>query len=98
MIEDLNSTHGTYVLYQGEFKRIKSAKIKLETQIRFGTVLEPVEVQKIIENYQSNVEKDKKDIFKRVRAKGLKRCPDCGTVLEKDKIHCECCGAIFDEE
>ena len=34
LIEDLQSESGTFVLHQGEFKRIKSAKIKMDTIIR----------------------------------------------------------------
>lgn len=97
LVEDLNSRNGTYVLHDGEYKRIKSAKIKPETKIRLGSELEALEVREFIELYHSAVEREKKDIIKRVKAGGLKRCFDCGTVLEKVKIHCDCCGAIFEE-
>ena len=97
LIEDLSSDSGTFVLYNGEFKRVKSAKIKLETIIRLGTSLEGIEVKSFIEDYLKIKEKEKKDISKRVKSVGLKRCFDCGTVLLKEKIHCECCGAIFEE-
>lgn len=97
LIEDLNSENGTFVLYNGEFKRVKSAKIKWDTVIRLGSTLEGVEVRSYIEDYLKIKEKEKKDISKRVRSVGLKRCFDCGTVLAKDKIYCECCGAIFEE-
>lgn len=97
LIEDLNSEAGTFVLYNGEYKRIRSAKIRLDTVVRLGSSLEGVEVRKIIDDYNLNKERDKKDISKRVKAVGLRRCHDCGTVMSKSKIHCECCGAIFEE-
>lgn len=97
LVEDLNSRNGTYVLHDGEFKRIKSAKIKPDTIIRLGNDLEALEVRQIIEQYKSAMEREKKDIAKRIKSSGLKRCFDCGTVMNKNKIHCECCGAIFEE-
>jgi len=97
LIEDLDSLNGTFVFYDGAFKRIKSAKIKFDTKIRFGSELEPMPVGEIIKDYKDNKERKKKDIFRKVNAVGLKRCSECGSVLEKSKIHCECCGAIFDE-
>jgi hypothetical protein len=111
LIEDLNSSKGTFVLHNGEFKRIKSAKIKPETQIRLGHSFGPIEVKKLIDDFILNKEpflklmndcillreKDKKDIAKRVKNIGLRRCSECGTVLSKAKIHCDCCGAILDE-
>lgn len=97
LIEDLNSEQGTFVLYNGEFKRIKSAKIKWDTLIRLGRVLDGVEVKELIEDYLYKKEKEKKDILKKVKAVGLKRCHNCGTVMPKTEIHCECCGAIFEE-
>ncbi|MAX66631.1 MAG: FHA domain-containing protein [Bacteriovoracaceae bacterium] len=97
LIEDLNSSKGTFVLHNGEFKRIKSAKIKPETQIRLGHSFGPIEVKKLIDDFILLREKDKKDIAKRVKNIGLRRCSECGTVLSKAKIHCDCCGAILDE-
>jgi pSer/pThr/pTyr-binding forkhead associated (FHA) protein len=97
LVEDMGSSSGTYVLHDGEFKRIKSAKIKPETKIRLGSDLNPLEMKDIIELYHNAIEKDKRDILKRIKSGGLKRCFDCGTVLSKIKIHCECCGAIFEE-
>lgn len=97
LVEDLNSSNGTFVLHDGEFKRIKSAKIKPDTKIRLGSDLDALEVKDIIGLYESAREKSKNDIIKRIKASGLKRCFDCGTVLSKEKIHCECCGAIFEE-
>lgn len=97
LIEDLDSQSGTFVYYEGAFKRIKSAKIKYDTKIRLGTELDPISVRELIDDYKLSKEKKKKDIFRRVKAVGLKRCNQCGTVLEKSKIHCECCGAIFEE-
>ncbi len=97
LIEDLNSERGTYVLYNGDYKRIRSAKVKLDTLIRFGTSLDGMTVRSLVENFQQSIEKDKKDIAKRVKGIGHKRCSDCGTVVEKNKIHCDCCGAIFEE-
>lgn len=97
LIEDLSSTSGTFVLHNGEYKRVKSAKIKLETKVRLGEELEGVEIKKLIDDYLILKEKNKRDIAKRVKTVGLKRCPECGTVLSIDKIHCDCCGAIFDE-
>lgn len=97
LIEDLNSAEGTFVLHNGEFKRIKSAKIKFDTVIRLGSSLEGMEVQKLIDDYKVAKEKDKKDISKKVRSVGLKRCSECGSVLARDTIHCDCCGAIFEE-
>ena len=97
LIEDLNSAEGTFVLHNGEFKRIKSAKIKLDTVIRLGSSLEGMPMQKIIDDYKLIKEKDKNDISKRVKSVGLKRCSECGAVVVRDKIHCDCCGAIFEE-
>lgn len=97
LLEDLNSQNGTFVLYNGEFKRVRSAKIKLDTVVRFGTSMSGIEVGNLIKNYISKKERDKKDISKRVKSVGLKRCGDCGSVMAKSKIHCECCGAIFEE-
>ncbi len=97
LIEDLNSDNGTFVLYNGEYKRIRSAKIRLDTVIRLGSSLEGIEVKKIISDYNYAKEREKKDISKRVKTVGLKRCHDCGSVMSKSKIHCECCGAIFEE-
>jgi len=97
LLEDLNSKDGTYVLHQGEYKRVRSAKIKPDTMIRLGNSLEAVEVKKFIDDYINLKEKNKKDISKRVKSIGLKRCLDCGSVLAKSKIHCDCCGAILDE-
>ncbi len=97
LIEDLNSTNGTFVLYNGEFKRIRSAKIKMETIVRLGDRLDGIAVGKIIDEYIQKRERERKDISKRVKAVGLKRCSECGSVMSKSKIHCECCGAIFEE-
>ena len=97
LVEDLNSSNGTFVHHEGEFKRIKSAKIKPDTKIRLGNELEPIAIKDIIDRYHQAQEKDKKDIIKRIKSGGLKRCFDCGTVMSKEKIHCQCCGAIFDE-
>ena len=97
LIEDLDSDSGTFVYHEGVFKRIKSAKIRFDTKIRFGEKMEALAAQEIIENFKAIKEKDKKDIFKKVKSVGLKRCFDCGSVIEKNKIHCDCCGAILDE-
>lgn len=97
LLEDLDSSQGTFVYHEGIFKRIKSAKIRFDTKIRFGSELEPVLVGDIIKEYKANKEKKKKDIFRKVKSVGLKRCSECGSVMEKSKIHCECCGAIFEE-
>ena len=96
LLEDLNSTNGTFVLYEGEFKRVKSAKIKLNTIVRFGDQLLEVEVKDLISNFQNIKIKQKNDISNKVKSKGLKRCSDCGNVLSKTKVHCDCCGAIFE--
>lgn len=97
LIEDLGSEEGTFIYYNDEFKRVKSAKIKLDTIVRLGTSLDGVKVKEFIESYLLIKEKNKKDISKRIKTIGMKRCFDCGTVMSKDKIHCECCGAIFEE-
>lgn len=97
LVEDLSSREGTYVLHEGEYKRIKSAKIKPGTIIRLGSKLQGQEVKEFIELYFSAVEKEKRDIIKQVKSSSFKRCSDCGSVLRKVKIHCECCGAIFEE-
>lgn len=97
LVEDLNSRQGTFVLYNGEFKRIRSAKIRPDTEIRFGSSLEGVLAKEVIENYKNLKAKERKDISRKVKSVGHKRCQDCGSVMEKNKIHCDCCGAIFDE-
>jgi len=97
LIEDLKSEEGTFVFHQGEYKRIRSAKIKIDTVVRLGSTLKPIEVRELINNYNLTKEKNKKDISKRVREEGLKRCFDCGSVISKTKVHCDCCGAIFEE-
>lgn len=97
LVEDLDSNNGTYVFHEGKFKRIKSAKIKFDTLVRLGKKLEGIKVSEIIEGYKQRKEKDKKDIFKRVKSTGLKRCVECGSVIEKSKIHCDCCGATLEE-
>ncbi|MBD67078.1 MAG: hypothetical protein CME62_17890 [Halobacteriovoraceae bacterium] len=97
LIEDLDSRAGTFVFHEGSFKRIKSAKIKFNTVIRLGSDLEAVEVSEIIASYQDQKAKQKKDIYQRVKHMSFKRCIDCGSVLEKKKIYCDCCGAIFEE-
>ena len=97
LIEDLNSERGTYVLYNGEFKRIRSAKVRLDTQVRFGKSLDPVTIQSLVDDFEMNSEREKNDIAKKVKGVGHKRCFECGTVVEKTKIHCDCCGAIFEE-
>jgi hypothetical protein len=97
LIEDLNSKAGTFVLHDGEYKRIKSAKVRLDTLIRFGPSMEGIPMQKLIEDYKLAKEVDKKDLFKKVKSVRMKRCGDCGNVLRKEKAHCECCGAVFEE-
>lgn len=97
LLEDLNSEHGTFVLHNGEFKRIKSAKIKPDTIIKLGESSDGVKVKDYYEKFMAQKEIDKRDIAKRIKSEGLKRCFECGTVLSKKKIHCECCGAIFEE-
>ena len=95
LIEDLDSKQGTYVFHENRFKRIKSAKIHFETLIRFGIELGPMKAQDIIDQFKNKKEKEKLDILSKVKKVGLKRCGECGHVLEKTKIHCDCCGAIF---
>ncbi len=97
LIEDLDSQNGTYVFHEGDFKRIKTAKIRMDTKVRFGQALDGVLVQEVISDYLKMKAKNKADIFKRVKSVELKRCFECGTVLEKNKIYCDCCGAIFEE-
>ena len=97
LIEDLNSTNGTFVLHGGEFKRIRSAKIKRDTIVRFGNKSEGIAIGEVIDEYIQVKEKNKKDISKRVKSEGMKRCSECGSVISKSKIHCETCGAIFEE-
>lgn len=97
LIEDLNSKQGTFVYYQGEYKKIKTAKIKRETLIRIGDTLEPVAINIIIEKYEKLKEKEKQNIKNKIKNVGMRRCGDCGSVLSKDKIHCHTCGAILEE-
>ncbi len=97
LVEDLNSEDGTYVFYNGEFKRVRSAKIRPETKVRLGNSLEAMPISELINDFKRLKEKEKNDISKRVKSVGLKRCFDCGTVMSKNKIHCECCGAILEE-
>ncbi len=96
LIEDLHSEKGTFVFHHGEFKRIKTAKVRPETKIRLGSELDAREVRDLINEYQKKKEKDKYDIVKKVRSEGLKRCRECGSVMAKSKVHCDCCGAVFD--
>ena len=81
LIEDLNSKSGTFVLHNGEYKRIRSAKVRLDTLIRFGSSMEGVPMSRLIRDYKFARELDKKDIFKKVKSIRMKRCGDCGTVL-----------------
>lgn len=97
LIEDLNSQFGTFVLVDGEYKRIRSAKIHLDTVIRLGDSLEAMEIGELIESFHSAKKKEKGDILKRVKSQGLKRCFECGSVLFIEKIYCDCCGAILEE-
>lgn len=97
LIEDLDSDGGTYVFHEGSYKRIKTAKIRYDTLVRLGSDLDGIQVKEIIEDYRYVQERKKKDLFKRVKSVGLKRCDDCGTVISKEKIYCDCCGAIFEE-
>lgn len=97
LIEDLDSEGGTYVFHEGGYKRIKTAKIRYDTKVRLGSDLEGIQVKEIIDDFRYVQERKKKDLFKRVKSIGLKRCFDCGTVINKEKIYCDCCGAIFEE-
>ena len=97
LIEDLDSKEGTFVYHEGSFKRIKSAKIRFDTIVRLGSDLEGVQVREIIEDYKQAKVRKKRDIFRRVKSTSLKRCFECGSVIEKVKIYCDCCGAIFEE-
>lgn len=97
LIEDLNSRTGTFVLYNGEYKRVKSAKIRPDTMIRVGDSIKAIEVRELILQFEQIRESDKKDVFKRVKSVGLRRCSECGSVINKTTIYCECCGAVLDE-
>lgn len=97
LIEDLDSQNGTFVFFEGEYKRIKTAKIRMETQVRFGSTLEARSIKDVIDDYVKIKARKKADIFQKVKSVELKRCFDCGSVLEKVKVYCDCCGAIFEE-
>jgi pSer/pThr/pTyr-binding forkhead associated (FHA) protein len=97
LIEDLDSGSGTYVHHESVYKRIKSAKIRFDTIVRIGDSMAGIKVEELIADYKLVKEKNKKDIFKRVKSVGFKRCHDCGSVVEKNIIHCDCCGAVFEE-
>jgi pSer/pThr/pTyr-binding forkhead associated (FHA) protein len=97
LIEDLNSRTGTFVFYNGEYKRVKSAKIKFDTKIRIGDSLEAVEVGEIIAQFNDVKALEKKDLFRHMKVVGLKRCGDCASVIYKEKIYCECCGTVLEE-
>ncbi len=97
LIEDLNSKLGTFVFYQDKFKKIKTAKIKRDTMIRIGDILEPFPVGDLIDKFEFQREKERNNIKNKIRAVGVRRCGECGSVISKDKIHCHVCGAILEE-
>lgn len=97
LLEDLSSESGTFVYYKGEYKRVKKAKIKMETMIRIGDVLEPMPVKEVIKSFELIKKKADKDIVKRIKPSDFKRCGDCGSVISISKIFCNTCGAVLEE-
>ena len=97
LVEDLNSRTGTFVFYNGEYKRVKSAKIKPDTKIRIGDSKEGILVSQLIDQFRELKEFEKKDLFKQIKVVSFKRCIDCGSVVSKDKVYCDCCGTTLDD-
>lgn len=95
LLEDLNSSYGTFVYHSGRFKRIKTAKVTYDTKIRIGSEQVELLVGDLVKRFEEKRYRDKKDLSKKVQNISYKRCLECGAVLEQTSLYCDCCGHVI---